>query len=732
VATEVASLYARIGADLSGFHRGMGQFNSAIGSAGGMFRNFTTGIVQGIGQAFGISTIRIVREFGDAVTGVIASAAGMEQGIADIRAVMGLTADETQKVGKLINDLGIDPKLKVTATEAANAVEMLGKSGLNLDQILGGAARSTVLLANSTGSDFATAADIATSAMAQFKIDAQDMAGAVDQITGVTRNSKFDINDYRLAISMAGGVAGAVGMEFADFNAVIAGIAPLFSSGSDAGTSFKTFLQRLVPQSQEAADAMREIGLFSGLTGSEFREVARKLEDVNRKIAALDPTSKNFTERMTELKLKAIALTKEMVAGGSAFFEQNGEMKSAADISQALNNAFGELSEAQKIQYATTIFGTDAMRAAFGLAELGTDQINSLKTAIGNTSAEESAAIRMDTLSGAWEIFRGIVESLTIQFGTAFLPGFRDVVAMLTDLATNIGPQVVTWGQQMGERFKAVTTAAVELMSLGLDKGFAAIFVQFEDGSRHLDKLFEAFGLAEQEAQQASQQFIDTATTIKDMALAVVALIKAVGDIVGPLVTFTNNTVGLENALKAVGVVMAASFAASIVSTITTIVSAVGSIATFVASLTGLGSVATAIGSAVVAAISAIGLPITLIVAAIGALALAWSQNWWDIQGKTQAAWEAIKSYSAAGWEATKGFFTGGWDYLKQVTGDGWEWTKRAFADGWEATKRNTTSGWDATKQAFASGWEWTKRTTTDGCQARHSRGLGIHKTWQQ
>ena len=452
MATEVASIFARVGADLSDFHRGMGQFNSSITGAGGAFRSFTTGIVQGIGQAFGQAAIRAVREFGDVVTGVIGSAADMEQAIANIGATMGLTAEETTRVSDLVSDLGIDPKLKVTATEAAAAVEMLGKNGLQLDEIMNGAARSTVLLANSTGADFSSAADIATSAMAQFKIKAEDMAGAVDQITGVTRNSKFDINDYRLAISQAGGVAASVGVSFDDFNASIASISPLFASGSDAGTSFKTFLQRLVPQSAEAANVMRDIGLFTGLTGKEFDKVQDKLVKVQQKMSDLDPTSKNYSERMAELSTEMTVLTSQLVAGGSAFFDQSGQMKSMSEISAALSKAFSGLSEAQKIGAASTIFGTDAMRAAFALADGGAESIDKLKQLIGNTSAEESAATRMNTLKGAWEIFTGIVESLSIKLGTAMLPALRQVVDSLIDLSGRVGPQVEAWGAQLGER----------------------------------------------------------------------------------------------------------------------------------------------------------------------------------------------------------------------------------------------------------------------------------------
>lgn len=466
MAQEIASLYAKIGADTAGFKSGMAGVNSSIHSTGGLFRNFTNGIVQGIGQAFGNAAIRTMREFGDAMAGTLKNAAGLEQGVADISAVLGATGEESAKLSKLITDLGIDPKLKVTAFEAAGAIEMLAKNGLDLQEIMGGAARSTVLLSNSTGGDFATSADIATSAMAQFGIKAEDMAKAVDQIVGVTRNSKFDVNDYRLAIAQAGGVAASVGVEFEDFNAILAASSSVFASGSDAGTSFKTFLQRLVPQSGEAADAMRNIGLYTGLTGDEFEKVQAKIAKVQTKIDDLDPSAKNYRDRLWELSGEMAELKVQLNAGESAFFDAGGQMKSMAEISEALNKAFSGLSEEQKISAASTIFGTDAMRMAFAVANNGADSINKFKKAIGDTSAEESAAIRMDTLSGDWEIFQGIVETLSIQIGQKFLPHARSLVQWATEMATTHGPRIVDFFGRIADMLPGLGTTALNFFNM--------------------------------------------------------------------------------------------------------------------------------------------------------------------------------------------------------------------------------------------------------------------------
>lgn len=57
---------------------------------------------------------------------------------------------------------------------------MLAKNGLSTQQILDGAAKSTLDLAAATGSDLTIAADISTDAMAIFNIQAAEMAKAVN------------------------------------------------------------------------------------------------------------------------------------------------------------------------------------------------------------------------------------------------------------------------------------------------------------------------------------------------------------------------------------------------------------------------------------------------------------------------------------------------------------------------------------------------------------------------
>ena len=395
MATQIASLYAKVGADTGEFSKKMkgvqgdlDQTGKKVGGFGALMKaGFTTAVVGGAAA---------IGALGLALKGSIDKAATMEQALADITAAMNLSGDEAAQMGGLIRELGLDPKLKVSAEEAAAAIGVLGTAGLSTSEILDGAARSTVLLANATGSDFANSAAAASDVMAIFGIAAEDMDAAVNGIVATTQASKFTFDDYALALSQGGGVAATVGVEFDDFNASIAAISPLFASGSDAGTSYKTMLLGLIPKSNEAEEAMYNLGIIA--------------ED-----------------------------------GSNRFFDASGNLKSMAEIAGILNTALSGLSDEQKNQALSTIFGTDAMRAAAAMSQFTEGEFNDLKKTMGKVDAEEAAATRMDTLSGRFEIFNGIIDQTATDIGTAILPELRNLLDILIELATNNGPAIVAF-----------------------------------------------------------------------------------------------------------------------------------------------------------------------------------------------------------------------------------------------------------------------------------------------
>ena len=351
---EMNSKFGDLGSSLSNigqtFTRIIPNISTALRSIGDAITRNVTLPVAGVVTALGLLGASAVK-----------TGADFEKAMSGVAATLGATRDELEQLKNLAMDLGMDPGLIVSASQAAAVMEELAKNGLTTQEILEGAARAAIALANATGSDFATAAQIASTAMQLFNLNAQEMGNIVDYITGVANASRFTIEDFAMAMAMGGGVASSMGVSIEEFATVIAMLSTSFSSGSDAGTSLKVMMQRLIPQSDEAAEWMEKLGI----------------------------------------------ITEEM---GNRFFDAEGNMKSMAEIAEILQEALAGLSDAERIEALSAIFGTDAMRAANALAEAGAEGYEKFAEIMNNTDASENAKMRMDNLAGAIEILNGIIE----------------------------------------------------------------------------------------------------------------------------------------------------------------------------------------------------------------------------------------------------------------------------------------------------------------------------------
>lgn len=375
---------------ITGIISSLTQTQRAAQNTGRSFFDLGEIIRGALSYTVGIGITNTIRDLASAIGSVIPQAADFQAQMSGVQAVLMPTGEELENLRNKAIQLGKDTKY--SASEAAQGIEMLAKNGLNATQILNGAADATVNLAAAAGTDLATAADISTDVIQQFGLKATDMNNAINMITGSVNASKFDINDYKLAIGQAGGVAGAVGVTFADFNTFLAATSAQFRGGSDAGTSFKTFLQRLTPVSNEAKDAMESLGIITA-------------------------------------------------DGTNQFFNAQGELRPMVEIMELLREKMGNLSAEDFGSKAHDIFGTDAIRVVTGLLGTNVEQWNALQAAIEGTSAADQARIRMDNLQGVMEILRSSFETLSIRIGESFLPqlmeigrGAIDIVNVLTTL----------------------------------------------------------------------------------------------------------------------------------------------------------------------------------------------------------------------------------------------------------------------------------------------------------
>ncbi len=528
---------------------GIGSAMSQLTSLGGL----VTSTAALLGTAFVAGAAIAAGALASVAAAGVQMAADLEQQLADITAVMGATGEETEQLKELILDLGLDPNLKVSAEEAAEAIEALGRNGLEVEDILGGAAEATVLLANATGAEFGTAANLATDAMALWNISAEDMLGVVDTLVSVTTSSKFTIEDFALALAQGGGVASAAGVSLDDLAATISAIAPYFASGSDAGTSLKTMLQRLVNPTDQAQEAMQELGLW----------------------------------------------TEE---SGNAFYDAEGNMRPMAEVAGLLSDAVADLSEEQRGAMMATIFGSDAVRAATAIAELGAEGFEELAGAMEQTDAAEMAATRMDTLSGAMEVLQGVIDTVKIRIGDAFLPLVRQVAEAVTEFVNEHGDEFIAFFETIADVIGAFVSGAPG------DFPWEDIFPDWL-----ADRMYDISGIFEGVVQAVEDWRAGKIGLDTDWEAYFPSWIADIIDGIGTAMQFvTEHAEGFKAALKAIGVVLAGA-----------------GILAAIAGLVGL--------------ITNLINPITLLLAVVGGLAFAWEENWGGIQDKFLAAWGAIK-----------------------------------------------------------------------------------------
>lgn len=676
--------------DLGNFSRGISKYTKELSgaisqtdrAAGSFGRSWTNmgNVVAKTAGILGTAVVAAGAAAGAAVVGFAASgikgAMDLQAQMSNIAATLNTTAEAIAPLKQLIMDLALDPNLTVSATEAAQAIENLARNGLTMQEILDGAAHSTVLLANATGADFGTAADIATDTMAIFNVSAEDMATAVDGIVSVTNASKFTIDDYRLALAQAGAVAAGAGVSMEDFNTVIAGTASRFASGSDGGTSFKTTIQRLIPTTKEAHGVMTDLGLITtdwdkaaaalNLTLDGTQNTSNQVFEAFRDIQMTQTSGKITTEELNKAWSDFLVNFDD-----SAFFDATGNMEDMNEVAIALHKAFGDLTEEQRINALTTIAGADASRTMLGLIDLGAiaytdaataarelgvsqEEVNkviadgvtefeALQLVQRQTDAVQQAEERNRNFAAALKILKDTIGGVQLAIGDLFLPMLEEMARGLNDLIKENAPAIIAFFESLRDWLATAIPQAIE----GFKGTWATLSTAF--------------------------------TTVKD---AVTPVAEALGNIastlidkLGPILSDINpNMDAFKGALTGISAVLAA---ATITAGITAIAGALATLLT----------------------------PMGLVILAAAGLGIVWNTNFLGMRDKTIAIIDEIKEAFTPLTTAIEEFGSGALTEIQDfVTGNETEFTNlKAIWDGAKESFANVSTGIQESAASFVT-----------------------------
>lgn len=395
-------LIVEIVGDSRSFERSLGRssraargFSKQLSGTLGVQRGFTRSIAGASAAFLGGAGLAA------AIGSTIGKAASFERSLNIFQAVSKATATQMRDVSAAATELGADITLPATsAKDAAEAMTTLAKGGLDVEDSMN-AARGSLQLAAAANISAAEAAEIMASQLNAFGLEGSEATRVADVLAATANAATGEITDFALGFQQASAVAHQFGLSVEETAAALAVLAKSGIRGSDAGTSVRTMLQRLVPQTEKSEKTMRRLGIV--------------------------------------------------------WRDAHGNLTPFRDLLEQYHEALTELPGAQRQMALQTIFGSDAQRAAniiFGQAPRVFDGMVRAVSAQG--AAAKLAAAQNKGYTGAIDALKSAVETVQILIGTALLPALTDAARGAATWLSEAGNQ-----QRVVDGFTGAANAAL-------------------------------------------------------------------------------------------------------------------------------------------------------------------------------------------------------------------------------------------------------------------------------
>lgn len=272
---------------------------------------------------------------------------------------------------------------KYSGTEAAYGITELAKAGVETSDILKGGLDGALSLAAAGELRVGDAAELAATALTQFKLKGSDLNHVADLLAAGAGKAQGSVGDLGYALKQSGLVAAQTGFTIEEAIGALASFAAAGLTGSDAGTSFKVMLQKLQNPSKETAETMSELGL--------------------------------------------------------SLYDNQGKVKRLATFAGELKAALRGMTAEQRDATLAQIFGSDAVRAAAVLYENGQEGIQGWIDKVNDSGyAAKTAAIAQDNLKGDLEKLGGAIETLFIKSGSGVADALRPAVQWLDKMVEEL------------------------------------------------------------------------------------------------------------------------------------------------------------------------------------------------------------------------------------------------------------------------------------------------------
>lgn len=288
-----------------------------------------------------------------------------ESEMSHVKAISGATGEEFASLTDKAKELGATTKF--TATESAQAFGYMAMAGWKPEQMEAGI-DGVINLAAASGESIASVSDIVTDAMTAFGLSADKSTHFADVLAQSAASSNTNVGMLGESFKYIAPLAGAMGYSIEDVGIALGLMANAGVKGSMAGTSLRTAISNLAAPTDQMATAMEKYGL---------------------------------------------SLT-----------DENGNMKSLAEVMENTRESLRGLSEDEQAAAVKTIFGKNAMSGMLAIINASDEDYQNLTRSINNAdgAAERMADTMLDNMQGSLTLLSSQWNQVQTSFGTRLAP----------------------------------------------------------------------------------------------------------------------------------------------------------------------------------------------------------------------------------------------------------------------------------------------------------------------
>lgn len=306
----------------------------------------------------------------------VKTTADFDSSMSKVAAISGATGKDFDDLRAKAREMGAETKF--SASEAADAFQYMAMAGWKTEDMLEGIS-GIMSLSAADGLDLATTSDIVTDSLSAFGLTAKDSAHFADVMAAASTNANTNVSMMGETFKYAAPLAGALGFNIEDMAVATGLMANAGIKGSQSGTALRGWLTRLAKPTKESSTAMEALGI--SLTDSE------------------------------------------------------GNMKSLMQIIEETRDAFQDLTEDEKAQYAAMLAGQNGMSGLLAITNAAEGDLRKLAKATkeADGTAKRMADTMQDNLNGQITILKSAAQEAAISVGDALVPKIRQGVSVVQD-----------------------------------------------------------------------------------------------------------------------------------------------------------------------------------------------------------------------------------------------------------------------------------------------------------